>query len=851
VGFANFDLGLTSGATYFLSFDYSKIGGTNIRVRNTLNDGGSNVLLQAVGTSGTYSGSFTASGSAISLAADTTLFNGTLDNFLLYQTGTLASSLAASPMLSGLAQAGASVTVTDTVSGVATVLGTVRADSAGIWRLQASSITSGSHTITATQTDLAGNTSSASSGYTFTVDATQMGLPALASASDSGTVGDAITNRTAPTLTGVARTANGSVQVFDGSTLLGTATADANGVWTFTPTASLAPGLHRISAKDVTTNTTSGVLNLTVDTDAAAAPSIATPVASNVQRAPTLSGTGVEANATITLSARATDGSASQSFTATANASGVWAIDTANPPNAQTALAANKVWVFSATQTDAAGNTSAVSTSQTVNYDTSIATPLTISNLADNASTNRQVTLSGTAEASNALGNVTVKVYDGSTVLGTTTTDFMGGWTFTTPALSAGAHTLKVEQVDAAGNLSAQLSKPITVDTTALGAPVLGGYDGLQISTAIGGNNRLTATAIPLSAADGSAVSFWAKLDSLGNQQLLSSGMGNYDLWIQNGQLVIWNGVSNDLSAVFTIDTSWHQYTIVQDGTGVARLFIDGTPIASPGGSNTTFTSATLHFGNNANPGWSLNGSMRDIKVWDVTLTTAQVQALYQGQPTGQESQIKAAYALLGDTTATTGPALTVTGTMTGVVSVNGRVADTGILGDNITSGTIPVLRGQAAANATLEVWDTVSGVSSFVQTRGGRRHRCLEHHIEQPNRRRAQLPGAPAQCRRHHHRLGGHHPHHRHHRPQCAQRSGAWPWPRTRAPPVTTSPASTRPPSPARSPPTPGSRCCKGATQWARCRLAPMGHGVSPCPAPWPMAATASPSSKKTPLAT
>ena len=68
-------------------------------------------------------------------------------------------------MLSGLAQAGASVTVTDTVSGVATVLGTVRADSAGIWRLQASSITSGSHTITATQTDLAGNTSSASSGY--------------------------------------------------------------------------------------------------------------------------------------------------------------------------------------------------------------------------------------------------------------------------------------------------------------------------------------------------------------------------------------------------------------------------------------------------------------------------------------------------------------------------------------------------------------------------------------------------------------------------------------------------------------------------------------------------------------
>jgi large repetitive protein len=621
-------------------------------------------------------------------------------------------SVAGQPTLTGTGEAGATVEITNTVDDFSTVLGTAKVNSAGVWSFLASTITSGTHNITVKQTDLAGNTHTLSSGYSFTVDANQMGLPALASASDSGAKGDTITNVAAPTLAGSGVGATALVEIFDGITKLGETTA-VNGSWTFTPQ-TLSAGLHNITARSG--GVTSSIFSLTIDT-AAAAPSITTPVASNVQRAPTLSGTGAEANASIILSARAIDGSASQSFTATANASGAWAIDTANPPNPQTALAANKVWVFSATQTDAAGNVSALSAPQTVNFDTSIATPLTISNLADNASTNRQVTLSGTAEASNALGNVTVKVYDGSTVLGTTTTDFMGGWTFTTPALSAGAHTLKVEQLDAAGNLSAQLSKPITVDTTALGAPVLGGYDGLQISTVANGSNRLVASNVSINAANGSAVSFWARLDSSPGgvlSQLVGDTLGNYDLWVTGGSLILWS--NGDVSVGgYAVDTNWHQYVLSQDGLGNIQVFVDGVLRLTTGGRNTTFTSDTFIFGGLGTTR-GINGAMRDINVWDVSLSTPQVQALYQGQATGQESQIKAAYALLGDTTATTGPALTVNGTMTGVVSVNGRVADTGILGDNITSVTSPVLRGQAAANATLEVWDTVGGVSSFVK---------------------------------------------------------------------------------------------------------------------------------------
>jgi hypothetical protein len=91
-------------------------------------------------------------------------------------------------LLTGTGEAGATITFTDTVSGVSTVLGSTTVDSTGVWSYQATSITSGSHSITARQTDMAGNLSSASSAYTFTVDSTLMGLPALTAASDSGTL---------------------------------------------------------------------------------------------------------------------------------------------------------------------------------------------------------------------------------------------------------------------------------------------------------------------------------------------------------------------------------------------------------------------------------------------------------------------------------------------------------------------------------------------------------------------------------------------------------------------------------------------------------------------------------------
>ncbi len=111
----------------------------------------------------------------------------------------------------------------------------------------------------------------------MTIDTTAPVAPSIASFStDSGTVGDGITNDNTLTLTGTAE-ANSTVKVFDGATLLGSVAADGTGAWTYT-TAALANGAHSLTATatDAAGNTgvASAALSVTIDTTAPVAPSI-------------------------------------------------------------------------------------------------------------------------------------------------------------------------------------------------------------------------------------------------------------------------------------------------------------------------------------------------------------------------------------------------------------------------------------------------------------------------------------------------------------------------------------------------------------------------------------------------
>ena len=88
--------------------------------------------------------------------------------------------------------------------------------------------------------------------------------PTIASFStDSGTVGDGITNDNTLTLTGTAA-ANSTVKVFDGATQIGTATANGSGAWSYT-TGTLPNATHSFTATatDAAGNTSAASAALT------------------------------------------------------------------------------------------------------------------------------------------------------------------------------------------------------------------------------------------------------------------------------------------------------------------------------------------------------------------------------------------------------------------------------------------------------------------------------------------------------------------------------------------------------------------------------------------------------------
>ena len=144
--------------------------------------------------------------------------------------------------LTGTAVANSTVNVYDG----ATLLGTAAASGTGAWSFTTVPLPDGLHKFTATDT-VSGNTSAPSAIMNVTIDTVAPVAPVIASFStDSGTVGDGITNDNTLTLTGTAE-ANATVKVFDGATLLGSAVANSSGAWSYT-TAALASGAHSLTA---------------------------------------------------------------------------------------------------------------------------------------------------------------------------------------------------------------------------------------------------------------------------------------------------------------------------------------------------------------------------------------------------------------------------------------------------------------------------------------------------------------------------------------------------------------------------------------------------------------------------
>ncbi len=184
-------------------------------------------------------------------------------------SGTLGDDITnvAQPKIDGHGIAGDRVTLFDGTTVVGT--GTVATD--GTWQITTTTLADGSHSLTATETDAAGTTSAASAALVLTIDTVPPPQPsglALDPSTDSGTLGDDITNVAQPKIDGHG-IAGDTVTLSDGSTVVGTGTVAAAGTWRITTT-TLADGSHSLTATETdaagNTGVASAVLALTIDT---------------------------------------------------------------------------------------------------------------------------------------------------------------------------------------------------------------------------------------------------------------------------------------------------------------------------------------------------------------------------------------------------------------------------------------------------------------------------------------------------------------------------------------------------------------------------------------------------------
>jgi large repetitive protein len=162
------------------------------------------------------------------------------------QTGPSATQTSdTTPTLTGTAGAGETIRVYLGAS----VVGTTVADGGGNWTATTSELPEGFHYLTARAVDDAGNQGAPSDIQIVWVDTTAPATPTIDSwGSDTGTVGDGITDDNTITLTGTRPVAT-FVNVYDNGVLLGTVPMTGTS-WTFT-TSALPDGDHSFTVTGV------------------------------------------------------------------------------------------------------------------------------------------------------------------------------------------------------------------------------------------------------------------------------------------------------------------------------------------------------------------------------------------------------------------------------------------------------------------------------------------------------------------------------------------------------------------------------------------------------------------------
>jgi hypothetical protein len=374
------------------------------------------------------------------------------------------------PTLSGKAEPGSTVNIIDNGQ----VIGSTKVNPDGSWSFTPDqALSNGEHDLTTTVTDPSGNTGPEGSHVVITVDVVPGKVEITGVTDDVGSVTgslsqNAVTDDTRPQISGTAK-AGSTVTIMDGSNVLGTTTAGADGTWSFTPSVDLGRGEHSFTAtaKDPMGNeSSSSSWTVTIDTDAPVKPTIDAALDDVGTVQGTLSNGSSTDDPTPTLSGKAEAGSTVKIYDqngllgeVTAKADGTWSFS----PTAKLPEGEHR---FHVTATDKAGNTSAASDDFVLNLDYTApdASKVSITDVVDDfGSVTGSVTSGGKTDDNTPLikgtgaeaGN-TITVYNGDKVIGTAKVQADGTWELqVTKALPDGTYNLTVKETDSVGNTTA------------------------------------------------------------------------------------------------------------------------------------------------------------------------------------------------------------------------------------------------------------------------------------------------------------------------------------------------------------------------------------------------------------
>lgn len=384
---------------------------------------------------------------------------------------TPGAALAPSQTLNGTAEPNSMVRfVLDDVA----IAGTVTTDSSGRWMHTLDGLTAGQHTVIALQTDIAGNTGSAS--VSFTTATPPVVTASLASdtgaSSSDGTTANAAIKGTAD--------ANAVVHfTIDGTSITTTAQADASGNWSFAPTG-LADGQHTVVASVTNAGGATGTsaLIFTLDTMAQ------TPAFTGATYAygqVTLSGTA-EAGSTLSIY----DGYEWLGF-ATAGIDGKFTFTGSGWAEDEHA--------YGAIATDIAGNEAKTTSPYNPGAPAVLAAepPPVMQRLASDTGSSStdgitaDASVTGTSDP-NASVSFTL---DGLSLSGTATADASGTWSFKPTDVSDGTHTIVASETNAAG-VTGSSSLTFALDTKAP-VPVITGMTQTNNKVTLSGTTGGTA----------------------------------------------------------------------------------------------------------------------------------------------------------------------------------------------------------------------------------------------------------------------------------------------------------------------------------------------------------------------